>query len=944
MKKLFFSLFFLSFAALSLFAQSPFAPELTQNSPSLKWRQMNSEHFQLIFEASYEKQAPAVMQALEATYLANTHGIKVLPKKIPIIMQTQNIQSNGFVDAVNFRSEFFLTPAQHGFGSTGWMQTLAVHEGRHIVQMAKEKQQGAQFFHAILGDAGSYIPFFNIPQWFFEGDATGQETALTQSGRGRTPEFDVLLRQRLLTSKPYSYATSFNDSYKANVPNHYVNGYYLTSYMKNNYGVDVFDKILERTYKFKSSFRQSTKKVTGKSIPEIYDLTMAEAREKWAQQVAKIEETNATLLNHRKTDVFTNYSYPQILPDGRILARRRGMGDIGQFVILDKNSQENEKVIHTIGPFDDGNTLSTVNNKLVWSEYSFDPRYEQREYSTIKIMDINTGDVRNVVSKTKYHAPAFSPDGNQIVVSEIAPTGINTLVIIDTETGKEIKRLSNPENKLLTQPKYMPDGKSIIAISQHNCAMAIVAQDVKTGNQTELFNVGTEFINNPMAIGDYIFYNSTHSGIDNIYAFDPKTSKHYQVTSRKYGAYSLSGNTKELCFNDFQKEGYQVATMPYAPKNWKEIDFAENKGDKVLFVEKYAKQEISTDIFGKMPEKAYPVTDFKSLKNGLKVYGWGVGIQGTGLDIAAPKIGIGVTDLLHTVLAKAAVGYHLNERAIAYSTSLNYEKYYPKLSLTYENTYRKGAGFDAAKKAVTDNYNVQTVEAGVKIPLNLTRSKYNQSLSMAAYASQNIVSGFNLPNIESTELPNGTFQAMRYAVNYSSTLRTSYLDIAPKAGISVGLSFQHTPFNTTIKAQQLALNTSLFLPGIGKHHAVLLRHAFQSEDVTNYRFSNVIVQPRGSKNLFSKQFNIFTFEYKMPLVAPDLNFGTRGNLKRINTAIWTDYALLSGDKKQHTVGIDLSFDIGLFSLPVPISLGARSYYDVELKKFGVQPLLFSFGF
>jgi Tol biopolymer transport system component len=151
-------------------------------------------------------------------------------------------------------------------------------------------------------------------------------------------------------------------------------------------------------------------------------------------------------------------------------------------------------------------------------------------------------------------------------VSEIAPTGINTIVIIDSETGKEIKRLGNPENKVLLQPKYMPDGKSVIAISQHKQEISIVSLDIESGKQTELFNVGPEFLNNPMAIGDYIFYNSTASGIDNIYAFDPKTNNHYQVTSRKYGAYSLSGNTTELCFNDFQSEGYQVATMPYDPR------------------------------------------------------------------------------------------------------------------------------------------------------------------------------------------------------------------------------------------------------------------------------------------------------------------------------------------------------------------------------------------
>jgi sensor histidine kinase YesM len=125
MKNFIFFLFFLSLTNVVIYAQSPFDVTLTQNPPNLKWRQMNSEHFQLIFDAQYEKQAPAVMQALEATYLANGHGIKVNPKKIPIIMQTQNIQSNGFVEPINFRSEFFLTPPQGGFGSTSWMQTLA---------------------------------------------------------------------------------------------------------------------------------------------------------------------------------------------------------------------------------------------------------------------------------------------------------------------------------------------------------------------------------------------------------------------------------------------------------------------------------------------------------------------------------------------------------------------------------------------------------------------------------------------------------------------------------------------------------------------------------------------------------------------------------------------------------------------------------------------------
>jgi hypothetical protein len=917
--------------------------ELSQNPPSVNWREINSAHYRLIYPAQYELQAPKVLSSLEAVYLPTSKYLGVIPKKIPIIIQTQNTESNGFVTPILFRSEFFITPPQGGFaGTTDWMQTLAVHENRHIVQMNKERQGlGTRLFHGILGDPAGFQFLFS-PLWFAEGDAVGVETALTQSGRGRVPDFDIDLRNKLLTSGAFKYATSLNGSFRQNVPNRYVKGYFMTSYMKNKYGVDVFDKILDRTYSFKNSFSGSTRKVTGDKLTKIYKLAMAEASERWKSQLNNITETPADLLSTKKHDFFTFYSYPQILKDGRILTLKRGFGDVSQFVILDKGKEE---VLHVLGPLNDGNTLSMQQDKVTWAEFRFDPRYENRSYSIIKIMDIKTREITQITKKTKYHAPALSTDAKQIVVSDIGLDGVYRLVILNAENGEIIKKLLNPNNHFLAQPKFTTDGTNIIAIAQHNNTKQLVSINIASGQTEILFDAGTDNINNPAVIGDYAMYNSPMNGIDNIYAINLKTKENYQVTSRKYGAYNVSGNDKNLVFNDFEIDGLHIAKVPFEPKTWTKAEPKELAKNKVFFFEKFALKEMTNIVFDKMPDVTYTSKPFKSINNGFKPYAWMLGVQANGLNVLTPQLGIGIADLLLTTKIKGSVGYDLNEKNLVYGAGINYERYFPKLSLNYFNSYR--TAFDKDNDKVSDGFSISGVEAGVFIPLNLTKSKYIQELKLGVYFAHNQISGLNLPNREFTDLPNGQFQNMKYELNYSTLHKTSNLDIATRKGFSVDAILRNTPFQNTVGGMQFSSNVQLFLPGLGKHHAILLRHAFQSESINSFKFANSIILPRGIDNIRNQQMSIFTAEYKLPIAYPDLNIGTFANMQRIKAATWTDFGIAKNtglNTNYHTVGADLAFDFGVFGLGLPISLGLRTIYDVKLKEVSFVPLIMNFGF
>ena len=115
--------------------------------PSEPLRTIKAEGFELIYPTSAEQQAQRAASALDWMYTELSRDLHIPPHPIPIILNNQLTMGNGFVGFLPYRSAWFLSPIDGNplvFGSSAtWLEQLALHEYRHVVQGEQSLQSGA---------------------------------------------------------------------------------------------------------------------------------------------------------------------------------------------------------------------------------------------------------------------------------------------------------------------------------------------------------------------------------------------------------------------------------------------------------------------------------------------------------------------------------------------------------------------------------------------------------------------------------------------------------------------------------------------------------------------------------------------------------------------------------------------------------------------------------
>ncbi len=926
--------FILAFCALHASAQYY---SVGQNSSSVKWRQINTEHFQLIYPEGFEVKAQYTANLLSLVYEKANKTLIVAPRKISIILQNDLASSNGFVTLAPWRSEYFTTPPQDDEGLE-WLNLLAVHEFRHVVQISKFKQGMTKVLYWLLGEQGIGAVFgATTPLWFMEGDAVGFETFATGYGRGRLPSFNMESRAMLLQLGAFNYEKASLGSFKDYVPDRYHFGYHMTSYVKEKYGTMVWDTVINRVATFPLRpypFSSSLKHVTGKGTSAMYKEMAVYQKQKWSLQMQSNEPyyTDFTVKNDTDKNAFTSYSFP-IANEKGILAIKKGMGDVAQLILIQNTK---ERFLSNLGAHD-GVSLHANTRYAAWVEEFPDLRWEYRSFSDIVLFDLNKNKRIRLTKHQRLFAPNLSSD-DKIVAVSLSKTNVPSLVFIDAETGKTYKSKEFADFDIVYFPVW-GGSNYIYFVGKKNGYQHILKWNTATDVVEPLLENLAFVVSHLSFRSRKLYFHSTQMGIDNIFQIDLVSKRTFQITVSRFGAFNpYVSPDGRILYNDYSAKGMNIAETSLSEEFEDLHPMFVSQG---LILYNNALQNEQKVVVKKEEFKKFESKKYYQLAHLFNIHSWGP----ISVDAQSNTAALGFTVLSQNKLSTSFTSYNYNYNPQRYEQKhdikYQYMGFFPKFSLEAIQLFRDNILF---ADTTIGSLKSDILNGEVAVDLNLTRGYFQTYLGAImryTYINAFYSNGFG-----------GRMDVMDFVPYFSCMARKSKRDIYPKWGIYSSGYYRMTvlakPFNTT---STYALAT-IYLPGVAKHHGIQLKTEWQESHSFGYNPSNDVDLPRGYVNTAQKYSytSIVSgkIDYNFPLFYPDWRINSIAYLQRVRMGFHYDYAQikdLSGNNQRlQSVGVEIRGDVNFFRYAYPMDVGVRASFT-EADGFAIsQPYLqFLFG-
>ncbi|MCF6357734.1 MAG: hypothetical protein L3J54_07995, partial [Draconibacterium sp.] len=794
-----------------------------QDPASIKWRQINSPNFQLIYPDYYELQAQKLAGIMEKVYAYKSNSIHYKPEKISIIIHTQTVQSNGLVAYAPKRSEFYTTPHQ-GIYPQEWLEQLALHEFRHVVQIDKINSEIPKIIKILLGEQGTALVFgAYLPWWFIEGDAVVTETALSDYGRGRFPSFLMEHRAQVVEKGAYKYDKAYNGSIKDFVPDHYKLGYYLVAATRDKYGVGVWDSVLLRVGKKPFSlnpFNKSLKIQTGFNKVQLYNSVFDSLKNIWIESDKKYISNNfKTISKENKT--FANYKYNHWLNDSIIVSYKTSLREIPSFVLIDKKGKE-----RTL--FKPGRIFSeSVNFRSDWVVYAEqipDLRWEHSGKSLIWLYNISTSRKIKISPEFKAFAPAISPNLEEIIVVETDFSSNNYLSVYNIKNGKLVHRIQTKNNNYFFSPNWI-NKDEIITVVLFNNGKKLVKFNLVSGGMKVLTNINLGEIKQLKVKNETLYFVSSYTGKNALYKMNLVDNSIHQIYKPRFGAEypDISNNGKKLVFSDYTSNGFRLLEIPINELN--SIDEIDKSSYKLA--DNIAEQEMGILDLSMIDTTKFASKKYIKAGHLLNFHSWAPASVNVNTYDISPGISFMSQNKLGT--AETILGY---EWDVTEKTGKIYGKYtfkgwYPIFDIEI-NSGKQASNYQLIEEQDTAlvrfTWKETNIDIDVRVPLNLSRGKFYRSFQ------PEIKYGYTFyAHDDSTpeQFVAGSSQALNYRLYYQQFLRQSAQDVYPNFGFTTDARYYHSPIGNIELGSMFLGQSYLFIPGSMANHGIRLYAGYQ---------------------------------------------------------------------------------------------------------------------
>jgi hypothetical protein len=904
MRRLLLAIIFLSITYFS------FSQQFGGNPPSLKWKQINTDTVRVIYPSGLDSHAQRVASVVH--YLAATKPFALGDqlRKVDIVLQNQTTIANGYVQLGPFRSEFFLTPEPVNFnqGSVSWTDQLALHEYRHVQQFNNFNNGLSKFMKVLFGEDGYTLAInASIPDWFYEGDAVYQETAISRQGRGRLPLFMNSYPSLWQAGKKFSWMKLRNGSLKDYVPNHYNLGYLLVNFGYEKYGTDFWQKVTRDASAFKGlfyPFQSAIKRYAGID----YKTFTKQAFDFYKAQTDTATKAENFLIPVKKNYV-TNYYFPYTAGADSLVYLKASYRQRPVFYIKDKNGEHRLKV----RDISIDEQFSYRNGKIVYSAYETDVRWGWRDYGVIKLLDVKTGQQQTLTKKTKYFTPDISADGSKVAAVQNSNDGRSELHILNVNDGQVLRRIHSSEIAVFTDPKFIDEDNLVTAVRLRDGKMCLATAEISTGNTIRLTPPSFNVVGYPAVSNGVIYFTATYGGNDDVFALRLSDKKIFRISNGPLGNYYVNAGDGKLTWAAFTAEGYQLKQISETGINWNEVasSVAESLNEKYPVSHAGYPGDI---LLSKIPQRFFSAGKYKKSTRLLNFHSWRPYYSDPIFTFSLYG-----ENVLNTLQTELYYLYNENERTSATGLSMTYGAFLPFISVGTEYTFNRQ---DVINNQVRQWDQLDT-RVGLSIPLNYASGQTFKSFNIGSnYVLRNEFNKGQLANL----LGNTSFSYLLHTISWTQQIQRAVQHIFPRFAYSFSANHRHAISSVT--GYQFITSGALYIPGLLNNHNLVFTGSFQERDtLSQVVFSNRFGYSRGYEGRYFSRMWRVSANYHFPLWHTDWGFGNIFYLQRVRANAFYDFTkVFSRDKTvtadQRSLGGEIFIDTKWWN-QYPLTFGFR---------------------
>jgi Tol biopolymer transport system component len=934
--------------------------------PSLRFRQLRTEHFVIYFHQGEGRLAQRLGSIAEETWhLLRPHFSVSPPALTRVILADQTELWNGYATPLPRDTIviYAVWPSGSELAFDDWLRIAFTHEFTHIVHL--DRSEGwARVARTILGRSPYAFPNWFLPAWQIEGLATYEESVITGEGRLHAGDFLAIVgegaaRKRLepldrvnggLTDWPggaavYAYGVGFH------------------AYLADRFGAQTLAALADRTARsLPYTGTRAFKAVYGQPLGTLWREYEAAA----AAEISRPGADPAVIRLTRQGFSVRGPRFDRFVCPGCPLAIVYAASDADGFPGLYRVSADGTSRVRLANRYL-GSTTAASRDALY-----FDQLQRRRNvglYSDLYEMNRQTGRVRALTSGARLAEPDLSPDGSTIACVQVRADRRDLVIVRLSAFASSAVKKSDAEVRLkpdtaydgvtvlvseadthFNAPRWSPDGRQI-AVERHRLgsppdivvvdaatkAVRAVASDTQARIVTPAWRPDGAAIVAAVAQPDATF---------NLYEFAIDGTRSRQITHTSGGATwpDVSADGTTLVFVGYSVDGYDVYSMPYPASQAGNRD----AGRAMLQNSETASEATPTGVSN------LASTNYRPLST-LAPTSWTPVIEGGGDQW---RIGAGVAgeDVLgyHGYAATATWRMSSLDGALTpaiaapdWQVSYAYARWRPTFfaSASAQTSFFAGPATDAGTPSAA-TLRAREFEAGMVVPMQQVRVSHQVLVSVIHSAND-----YTRPAQQLSR----TRRAAR-AAWLTSSARTYGYSISPEDGVSLGATaeFVRRSFGSFADANVLTGDVRAYIPAFAPHHVAALRVAagISSGDATAVRTfllggpdSNTLNADFGRSAIsLLRGFATDTFagsrvglvnaDYRWPITRPQRGVGTWPVfLHTVHAAAFADAGhawtqTFDAGAIKYSTGAELSANlVAGYSIPFAATIGAAWGHD-----------------